>query len=182
VSDLTDEPPPRSAATVERWTTAVRKRITRISRAVTLAFFGIAVGGIVFILIGDISGANPHQEALREDLSLAFVTLLFIGFLPAFAVRRIIGRDVRAGKAIARDGFAYRARVASHERLGFGGMHFLELSWQEDGRTEAARFNIEKLDQDLGTGTEVVVLARPSKRPVAIVLGDALFVGYRRRA
>jgi ABC-type multidrug transport system fused ATPase/permease subunit len=180
--DPSDEPPPRSAATVERWTGIVRKRVERLSLWFTLGFLAIAVGGILFMVVGELTVAPGREGALGEDIGVAVIILFFVAFLPAFAVRRIIGRDVRDAKEIARDGLAYSARVTSHERLAFGGMHFIELVWQEDGRNASARFNIEKLDADPATGTELAVLARPGKRPVAVVLGDAMVVGYRRRS
>lgn len=174
---LAEEPLPRSDATVEQLAAPMVRRSAKLTRGVAL-FFLVTVAAIsAVIAVLGLTDAHRTADSVREDLTTAVVIFAFVGVLPALAVRYLFGRDGKIAPDLVRHGVARYGHVVKHQRLGYGGMHFLKIRWQEDGRENFGSFDVEKLD---GSPEGVTVLATPGSRAIGAVIGDqGLFIGRR---
>lgn len=176
-AELSAESLPRSEETVKRLCAPLIKRSTRLTRGVTIFFLAavlLVVGVVAFLTLTDV---HRTADSVREDLTTMVVLLVFLGFLPAIALRYLLGRDGKIAPELVRHGVARDGRIIKHDRLGFGGMHFLKVEWQESGRTSRGSFDVEKLDEALPEG--VTILAMPGGKMIGATFGDQLFLGRR---
>lgn len=176
--ELLKEPAPRAEPTVKRLTADAAKRTKRMAAILGLVFLilGSVVAGIMVIL--QLSDPGPWGDMAVMIPAMFF----FVGILPAFAIRRILMRDVRALVRVAREGRVFQP-IAAGDRLDlYGGMSSLSLVWKEDGKEVLAQLDVFKPDLQPVLASDVRVLARPRDKYVLAVLGDnGVFVGLRRR-
>lgn len=181
--DLHEESPPRSDVTVDQWVHASADRIKKVSRAVSVGFYVIGIGCVAFVAVMTLSTGDWSAPTLENNAVMATLALLFMGYVPGLAIRRLLRRDMRATRELVRDGTAYTARILQHGRYASGrGMHRIRVIWREADRDAFAQFDIDKLNGQLREGAETTVLAiRHNKRVAIVVEGDGLFTGLRRR-
>jgi hypothetical protein len=178
LENLSESPVPRDRTVIDQWTRDVAKRTRKLARGIALWFIGAMLLSATVTFFAARSTNRPGD--IEYALEISGLLMLFMGLLPSWAIRRILERDIRATKRLVRHGLAAQGRITAHQRLGYGGLHMIDVSWSENSRQVCGRFDIDKIEL---TGSErIVVLAIPKTKTVAAVFGDrGMFVGRRSK-
>jgi hypothetical protein len=115
-----------------------------------------------------------------ERAEIFTMILAIVGLLPGLVARSMIRGDIKHFRPLLRDGAAYTARVVTHTRLAYGGLHKIVLRWKEHDREATADFDVPSLQAEVSEGAEVTVLATPDDYMVgASFEGETLTLGRR---
>lgn len=166
----------RSSRThIERLVEPLVLRTKREARRLSqlLAGFGFVV--VVVLAIVMLNNVNPN-ESVHDDLLMLLMFFIWVGLIPALAVRYLMRRDLKTVPQIVSRGTSFAGRLEKHA-LGPSGMHHIRVVWEENGQPTGARFSAEGFGEILDN--EVEVLALPKRRRVAVVIDGRLRVAIR---
>jgi hypothetical protein len=147
VTDLADQPPPRSRETVEHWVRPVSARAWR--RAQEVAGVVLIVGIVAAFVLAD------PVEALAVAVSIAAaICAIVVGSRRIGLLRKLVAQEA-----------AYRARVVAVARDH--GTDEIRIEW-----SERERGYFEMRDSKLAVGDEITVLPSQGFYLYAVVAGQ----------
>jgi hypothetical protein len=173
VNDLVAEAPPRSDATVARWSSPLVARTTALRRNVVAIIVGAGVvtGGAIALAI---ARAASHDMTPMGGFVMGIVPFVLI----AGAYMLFVRSSLAAAPELVRTGVAHPARVTKQVANG-PAKRYITVEWQEPAKA-AALVQAERLASPVADGDAVTVLVSPRCRSVGVILGDnGLYIADR---
>ena len=133
------ELPPRARPALDPMLAPLARRVRRSAKWTFVFLMSVVLVTSAFMFIAATrADAPPDDIDWASKLSVLF--MVYWGLLPAYAIRRLMLRDVKIGARILRDGTPYRATLLHDGDMGFG-PRFITVAWEMDGARAQAVFN-----------------------------------------